>query len=178
VDAEIVFRTEPNGFLARNSLRHFCRGRPSHTSHCKVLGWFQTFQNKNRTEHPVLRGWRGTIRKENLRRCIVRRILYRLAIVSQQEAAQRSDTGRTKTLSRCSHAPGRTSCNRARAPAASIIALEPRGRCSWRYGNLLLSSARLFSLLFSADSAKDRSVANLRRLAIFLQPLGHFTTDR
>ena len=32
--------------------------------------------------------------------------------------------------------------------------------------------------LFSADSAKDRSVANLRCLVVFLQPLGYFTTDR
>ena len=39
------------------------------------------------------------------------------------------------------------------------------------------SSGRLFLLLFSADGAKDRSVANVRRLAVFLQPLGHFTTD-
>jgi hypothetical protein len=32
--------------------------------------------------------------------------------------------------------------------------------------------------LSSADSAKDRAVANIRRLVVFLQPLGHFTTDR
>jgi len=32
--------------------------------------------------------------------------------------------------------------------------------------------------LFSTDSAKDRTVANIRRLAAFLQPLGHVTTDR
>ena len=32
--------------------------------------------------------------------------------------------------------------------------------------------------LFSTDSAKDRTVANIRRLAVFLQPLGHVTTDR
>src|SRR6516165_8847706 len=31
--------------------------------------------------------------------------------------------------------------------------------------------------LFAADSAKDRTVANVR-LVVFLQPLGHFTTDR
>ena len=40
------------------------------------------------------------------------------------------------------------------------------------------SSGRLSLLLFSADGAKDRSsVANARSLAVFLQPLGHFTTD-
>src|SRR5215472_10394982 len=33
-------------------------------------------------------------------------------------------------------------------------------------------------LLFSADSAKDRSVANVCCLIVFLQPLSHFTTDR
>jgi len=33
-------------------------------------------------------------------------------------------------------------------------------------------------LLFSADSAKDRTVANVLRLTVLLQPLGHFTTDR
>src|SRR6516165_11594685 len=31
--------------------------------------------------------------------------------------------------------------------------------------------------LFSTDSAKDRTVANVC-LVVFLQPLGHFTTDR
>jgi len=41
-----------------------------------------------------------------------------------------------------------------------------------------MSSARLFSLLFSADSAKDRSVANLRRLAIFLQPFNHLAANQ
>src|SRR6516165_7595380 len=35
-----------------------------------------------------------------------------------------------------------------------------------------------FVWLSSADSAKDRTVANIRRLAVFLQPLGHVTTDR
>ena len=39
------------------------------------------------------------------------------------------------------------------------------------------SSGRLILLLFSADGAKDRNVANIRCLAVFLQPLGHFTTD-
>ena len=32
-----------------------------------------------------------------------------------------------------------------------------------------------FVLLFSADSAKDRTVANVLRLTVLLQPLGHFT---
>ena len=31
--------------------------------------------------------------------------------------------------------------------------------------------------LLSTDSVKDRTVANVR-LVVFLQPLGHFTTDR
>src|SRR6516164_9028510 len=35
-----------------------------------------------------------------------------------------------------------------------------------------------FVSLFSTDSAKDRTVANICRLVVFLQPLGHFTTDR
>src|SRR5262249_30568465 len=35
-----------------------------------------------------------------------------------------------------------------------------------------------FVWLSSADSAKDRSVANVRCLVAFLQPLGHVTTDR
>jgi hypothetical protein len=39
------------------------------------------------------------------------------------------------------------------------------------------SSGRLSLLLFSADSAKDRTVTNVR-LVVFLQPLGRFTTDR
>jgi hypothetical protein len=38
--------------------------------------------------------------------------------------------------------------------------------------------ARLFLLLFSADSAKDRSVANVRRLAVFLQPFGHLAANQ
>src|SRR6516164_1196282 len=40
------------------------------------------------------------------------------------------------------------------------------------------SSVQIVLLSFSADSAKDRSVANVRFLVVFLQPLGHFTTDR
>src|SRR6516162_9783036 len=32
--------------------------------------------------------------------------------------------------------------------------------------------------LFSTDSAKDRTVANIRYLVVFLQPLGHVATDR
>src|SRR6266511_6023251 len=35
-----------------------------------------------------------------------------------------------------SQAPGRTSRSRARAPAASSMAFDPRGRSSWRYGSL------------------------------------------
>src|SRR5215472_5957119 len=35
-----------------------------------------------------------------------------------------------------SQAPGRTSRSRARAPATSSMAFDPRGRCSWRYGSL------------------------------------------
>src|SRR6516162_10934042 len=35
-----------------------------------------------------------------------------------------------------------------------------------------------FVSLSSADSAKDRGVANVRCLVVFLQPLGHFTADR
>src|SRR6516162_6089749 len=35
-----------------------------------------------------------------------------------------------------------------------------------------------FVSLSSTDSAKDRSVANVCRLVVFLQPLGHVTTDR
>jgi len=33
-------------------------------------------------------------------------------------------------------------------------------------------------LLFSANGAKDRSVANVRCSVVFVQPLGHFATDR
>src|SRR5262249_55675813 len=40
-----------------------------------------------------------------------------------------------------------------------------------------MSSVQLFLSLFSADSAEDRTVANVR-LVVFLQPLGHVTTDR
>src|SRR5262245_11467560 len=35
-----------------------------------------------------------------------------------------------------SQAPGRTSRSRARAPPASSMAFDPRGRPSWRYGSL------------------------------------------
>ena len=36
----------------------------------------------------------------------------------------------------------------------------------------LWAGVLLYLMLFSADSAKDRSVANVRHLAVFLQPFG------
>ena len=40
------------------------------------------------------------------------------------------------------------------------------------------SSGRLFLLLFSADGPKDRNVANIRCLAVFLQPFGHLAANQ
>jgi len=63
--------------------------------------WWRTDMQRPRTqglefidlvEHLALRGWRRTIRKENLRRCIVRRDLYRLQ-------GERSDARHGKTVS-------------------------------------------------------------------------------
>jgi len=43
---------------------------------------------------------------------------------------------------------------------------------------LFLDGSGRREALFSADSAKDRSVANARRLAIFLQPFGHLAANQ
>src|SRR5262249_20213375 len=63
----------------------------------------------------------------------------------------------------------------ARPPSLVILSgpllLDRPGRWEAAVGHWFVS-------LFSTDSTKDRTVTNVRRLAVFLQPLGHFTTDR
>src|SRR6516225_1926996 len=51
-------------------------------------------------------------------------------------------------------------------------------KARWLFFNRPSGGGHWFVSLSSTDSAKDRSVANVCRLVVFLQPLGHVTTDR
>ena len=62
--------------------------------------------------------------------------------------------------------------------SVSVTHDETVGRYFSRPGRGEAAGGHWFVSLFSTDTAKDRTVANIRRLAVVLQPLGHFTTDR
>jgi hypothetical protein len=54
-----------------------------------------------------------------------------------------------------SQAPGRTSRKRARTPAASSMAFDPRGRSSWRYGRLYRMSGTGITSIGGNDDWAD-----------------------